>query len=160
MFRTTVLAFIASLPVSACATSPGFDADPRLKAAQEQNATVVVAVTEMELPSGSAYRSQFFRDVGLVESTIANEDGFLGMSKRVEPFGRRAWTLTVWEDRGAMAQFMYSPDHAAAVERSRKEAWSARFVDFEMPASDLPAPWKEMLVKLDEKGRTRVSKGR
>ncbi len=155
-----MFALLGSLGLSACAISPGFKADPWLEQAKDNNATVLVAITEMTLPRGGRYRKQFFKDVKMVEATIAEEEGFLGFSKRAEPFGSRAWTMSVWEDEGALAQFIYSADHSVAVDRSKNYSWNARFVQFEVAATEIPVSWDRVVEELDANGRNRVSKGR
>lgn len=108
---------------------------------------VLVAVSEVEHRRGQF--APFFADTKGVLATMPEQDGLLGYSFRIEIFGRKAWTLTVWRDDAALDAFVRSPAHRAAVRRSGETAQATKFFTYEAPSCEPPPTWGEALRRLE-----------
>lgn len=150
----TTIAAIASL--AACAVSTPYTTPEglALRDSLETRSSVFIAITEIDFAASDMKRATFNRYMTDVEANLPHQIGFIGFTKRMELFGSKAWTMTIWEDIGSMTAFMYGPDHARAVEGTKKQAISARFVNFEIASTTAPISWGDALARLGLEGRS------
>jgi hypothetical protein len=119
----------------------------QLAAAPEGANTIVVTLSAVENRPGQ--RRAFFADTKRVLADLPNQSGLLGYSYRFEILGRRAWTMTAWQDEASRDRFPASPVHRAAVKNSPVTAQNMRFISVKVPASAPPMKWTEALRLLD-----------
>ncbi len=124
--------------------------DPCGVAERLGSGTVIVGLTSVELKADRALEDAFWKHTGLVVADLTNRPGFLGYSIRRELFGRRGWTLTVWESEGAMDAFVQSRVHREAMQAGRSALFSAEFNRVEIPVSEIPLSWDRALELLRE----------
>ncbi len=150
--RKPLAALAGALFLGGCAFSTPFNG-PAVDAAQASDAPVVVSLTLAVLNDDEDARDRFWEYVRIVDATMSDQPGFVGSSKRVEPFGDRAWTMTVWRDEDSLRAFLASSDHRAAVREGMAAIDDALFLRFTSPGTSLPLPWDEAVARLDREGR-------
>ncbi len=150
----TRAALVFSLPaLAACTVSNGFKGpgyDPTLGVTAPGAGPVVVAVTEATLKPGA--RAAFIRHVRRVEADMDRQPGLVGYSLRTELLGRRAWTLTVWQDEESLRAFARSPAHRAAVREQRAALDGMLFARASLGRDKVPLGWREALEILERDG--------
>ncbi|HHC75275.1 MAG TPA: DUF3291 domain-containing protein [Thiothrix sp.] len=113
--------------------------------------TVVVGITYARLHHDKRLRRLFLNHVKRVNTSLAEQQGFIGSSLRSQPFGDEAWTVSVWENKHDMQQFVYSEPHLSAMKEASKTMAAAKTTHIELDATDLPLKWRKILTILHEK---------
>ncbi len=108
---------------------------------------VLVTLSAVEHKPGQ--RGAFFTDTKNVLSDLPNQSGLIGYSFRFQIFGKKAWTMTAWEDEESRDRFASSPIHREAVRNSRVTSQNMRFITVSVPEASLPMKWSEALVHLE-----------
>lgn len=111
---------------------------------------VLVAITHATLNGDNALEAEFFKHTKLAEASLKDQPGFLGFSKRAELFGKNAWTMTVWQDKASMLQFVHGEAHQTAIKQSYAALAASRFAHFEVDAAQIPLAWDQALAYLDQ----------
>ena len=76
---------------------------------------VIVSVTHVVLQKDRAQARRFWKFKQRVVDTLPENQGYLGHKLRLRLFSGEAWTMTVWEDRAALSQFVFGDVHDAAI---------------------------------------------
>lgn len=105
---------------------------------------VLVALTWAELDISN--RSSFDTYSGKIVHAMPKMQGLVCYSLRKELLGSQVWTYSVWRDQLALAGFMRSDVHRAAIrfgnsaviKMSKKQIWTLY--------KDLPSNWNEILA--------------
>lgn len=105
---------------------------------------VVLSATEHR----PGMRGEFFKDTKAVLATMADQPGLVGYAVRFELFGKKAWTMTAWQDEASLAAFVRSPAHREAVRRSGETSQNIRFASVEVPLAALPLSWADAKSRL------------
>lgn len=126
-------------------SSPFRWAKHRKKDMKQSSKTVIVGITYALLQDDKALRRLFFDQIKIVNASLATQQGFIGSSFRLQPFGNEAWTLSVWENKTDMKQFVYGEPHLNAMKTASKAMMDAKTTHIELAAEQLPLSWHEAL---------------
>ncbi len=129
-----------------CAIATPFSTGPETA---QPGTQALVAVTQAELHPDPALRRVFFDQVEKVASMLPSQPGFLGFSRRLQPFGNNAWTMTVWDHPSSLVWFVESPEHREAMRAGGPALKRSRFARFNMPVASLPPRWPQALEALE-----------
>jgi quinol monooxygenase YgiN len=125
---------------------PGFDS--RLGQVRPEVApTVLLAVTGGRVDPGR--RADFGRQLRAVLEALPASDGLVGYAVRRELFGRRIWTLSVWQDEASLDRFLASPAHMRAVREGGVPRDAVTFASVSIPTALLPISWEQAQRLLD-----------
>jgi hypothetical protein len=83
-------------------------------------------------------------DLGITRQ-LRGARGLLGYSKLGRPWAKRFWTLSAWEDDGALTEFVRSGRHAATMIDLAPRIGATRFVRWTLPGTALPPTWDDAL---------------
>lgn len=98
----------------------------------------------------------FFLQTLEIMRQLGRAGGLVGYSLNAQPTSRRFWTLSVWEDEGALQAFVQSPPHARIMTLMAPHIGPTRFVRWRTRGSALPPRWADALGRLDgDDGATR-----
>lgn len=97
-----------------------------------------LSITYFRVKSFAQYPA-FMKHVMHINQQVREAEGVLEVKQRIEPLFH-AYTLTLWESREHMLQFMHSGAHKAAMPDTRKLA--SRFTGFGFETQGLIS-WKE-----------------
>ncbi|MEM8955389.1 MAG: antibiotic biosynthesis monooxygenase family protein [Verrucomicrobiota bacterium] len=125
---------------------PGYDPDRGLL--YRPDGPIIVAVTVGEIERGE--RRAFFKRLHEVRGAMLRQRGLIGYGLRKEILGDRVWTLSAWEDRESLNQFVRSEAHQRAIDRGGIPAGTVHSVIFEVSAEELPIPWMVVEKMLGE----------
>jgi len=114
---------------------------------------LVLSLTQATLNDDSRARAVFWDYVDRVETSLEDQPGFVGFSKRTELFGDNAWTMTVWSDAESLQAFVESEPHRAAMRNAMGALADARFVRVTIGRDELPVTWERALELLERQGR-------
>jgi hypothetical protein len=84
-----------------------------------------------------------------VRRQLAGTPGLVGYSLDARPLTRRYWTLSVWEDRDALAGFVAASPHSEVMTRLRAHMGQTRFTTWQIKGSTLPPRWPDARARLD-----------
>jgi heme-degrading monooxygenase HmoA len=96
--------------------------------------------------------SGFMRMVGQIRRQLDGAPGLVGYSLDANPFARRYWTLSVWEDQKALDRFVAANPHRQVMARLRSQLGPTRFTTWEAAGSALPPTWPDARAHLDAAG--------
>ncbi|GAB4169124.1 MAG: hypothetical protein OHK0024_04700 [Thalassobaculales bacterium] len=137
--------------LSACSLSTGFR--PGIAADLPPDAPVIVALSEARVrPAVGAHLAFWPRSSDVLRS-LADQPGLVGYGVRIEPFGTRAWTMTVWQDEASLAGFVKGAAHGRAVAEGLPALADARFARLRTRRGDTPLSWEEAIDRLARDGR-------
>lgn len=129
-------------------SSPFRWAKHRKKDIKPSSKTVIIGITYALLQNDKTLRRLFFNHVKTINASLASQQGFIGSSFRAQPFGNKAWTLSVWENKDDMKQFVYGETHLSAMKAASKAMIEAKTTHIELAAERLPLSWHEALKLL------------
>jgi hypothetical protein len=110
----------------------------------------VIVVTRLRLRDEALFDA-FFAAAVAVGEQASNAKGCLGESVFADAHNVY-WTVTGWEDRGVMADFVRSEPHLGTMARLDDWCDEATFVDWEQIAAELP-DWKTCYDRLVSQGQ-------
>ena len=107
---------------------------------------------------------RFFRAVAAIRKQLRSAEGLVGYTLRAKPLARKYWTLSVWNDRDALAQFMRTPPHIGIMSSLKPLMAPTRFVQWQITAAEGRPSWSDALERLaayrsDEEARLFVPPG-
>jgi hypothetical protein len=79
---------------------------------------------------------RFFRAVSAVRKQLATADGLVGYTLRARPLARDYWTLSVWDNQGALREFMRTPPHVQIMTSLKPVMGPTKFVTWTVSAAD------------------------
>ena len=91
---------------------------------------------------------RFFRAVAAIRKQLRSAEGLVGYTLRAKPLARKYWTLSVWNDRDALAQFMRTPPHIGIMSSLKPLMAPTRFVQWQITAGDGRPSWSDALERL------------
>ena len=91
---------------------------------------------------------RFFRAVSAIRKQLRSADGLVGYTLRAKPLARDYWTLSVWNDRAALSQFMRTPPHVEVMGSLKPVMGATRFVQWQITAADGRPSWTEAFERL------------
>ena len=109
--------------------------------------TAIALATELHLARWSALPTFGRLTVGSVRQ-LARTPGVLGYSLRAAPHRRTFWTLSVWEDRTAMAAYVRAEPHRTAMRWLTADLGSFTSTDWTMAGDAGPPTWEDGLARL------------
>jgi Domain of unknown function (DUF3291) len=69
---------------------------------------------------------------------------------RADVFGKKAWTISVWEDEAALNEFVDRVPHSETMKNTAHQLSGAqKFVTWKIQGSSVPLRWEEALRHLD-----------
>ena len=91
---------------------------------------------------------RFFRAVAAIRKQLRSADGLVGYTLRAKPLARDYWTLSVWNDRVALEQFMRTPPHLGVMSSLKPHMGRTRFLQWKITPTDGRPDWSEALERL------------
>ena len=93
----------------------------------------------------------FVRQSGMIQEQLEDTRGLVGYSMRAQLLGKKAWTLSVWEDEAALQEFVRKSPHADTMRKPIIQLGKSRFVRYELAGSNVPPSWDEALAQLEKR---------
>lgn len=93
---------------------------------------------------------RFFRAVAAIRKQLRDADGLVGYTLRAKPLARDYWTLSVWNDRDALEQFMRTPPHVGVMGALKPFMGPTKFVQWQITDTDGRPNWTQALERLTQ----------
>lgn len=74
---------------------------------------------------------------------LRESKGLIGYSLHAQPFRRRFWTLSVWEDRQSLMNFVRQAPHGRIMQVLAPQMGKTQFVQWSVTLKDIPPGWNE-----------------
>lgn len=87
----------------------------------------------------------FFLHAPRVMKQLAQADGLLGYSLLAQPFSKRFFTLSAWQNEVALRAFVQRPPHLLAMTALVPHMDKTHFLRWTVKGSALPLQWHEAL---------------
>jgi hypothetical protein len=91
---------------------------------------------------------RFFRAVAAVRKQLSSTEGLVGYTLRAKPLARDYWTLSVWNDRAALEQFMRTAPHSGVMGSLSPFMGPTKFVQWQITTADGRPSWTEAFEHL------------
>ena len=91
---------------------------------------------------------RFFRAVAAIRKQLSSTQGLVGYTLRAKPLARDYWTLSVWDDRVALEQFMRTRPHVRLMGSLKPFMGTTRFVEWVVTTTEGRPSWTEALERL------------
>lgn len=127
-------------------------------AAGRADGDVVVMASRLKLKS-LARVPRFFILSGGVLRQVQQSPGAVGLSLRADPWHKTFWTLSAWESRAALQEYIKTDPHFAVMSRLRSAMRESLFVSWKLEAGQLPS-WAEADRRLAEQETAERNAGR
>ena len=151
--RCIGIAVLANFSLSACVyVSKPFTASEafkKLPAAQE----IIVSVTHVVLSDNKDEAKKFWTYNQDVIDSLPENNGYLGHKLRLKLFSGEAWTLTVWDDRDALGQFVFGDVHNTAMFEAMSAVARGRSITASFSVDQVPPSWEDLEKLMDAEGR-------
>jgi hypothetical protein len=79
---------------------------------------------------------------------LSHSPGLIGYSLLAEPFQRRFWTLSAWQDSQNLMDFVQQIPHSKIMQSLTPHMGKTRFVRWTVTAADIPLNWKDAQARL------------
>ncbi|MDJ0787450.1 MAG: hypothetical protein QNK05_11625 [Myxococcota bacterium] len=144
----------AACGISTPFRGPGVRTDGHVALPEDQR--VVVALTYAVL---SDDRGPFDRYIGYVAEDMDAHAGLVGFSIGKRIFGNDVWTMSVWEDRRSLEDFVESDRHQQAIQAAGSAIVSLKTKQLELPAGEVPLTWERAFALLEVDATARGPRG-
>ena len=91
---------------------------------------------------------KFFRFAGETMRQLSTARGLIGYSLLAQPFRRRFWTLSVWDDSPALMEFVQKAPHSRIMQDLAPHMGKSQFAQWKVTAADLPLDWAKAKARL------------
>jgi heme-degrading monooxygenase HmoA len=85
----------------------------------------------------------FLRATLAIQRQLARSKGLVGYSLDAHPLRREFWTLSVWEDEDALADFVRANPHGKTTSDLIPHMGATRFIRWKIRGSELPPQWSD-----------------
>jgi hypothetical protein len=76
-----------------------------------------------------------------IQSQLAKSHGLIGYSLGAEPMAKRFWTVSAWEDRQSLRDFVEQIPHSRIMQELAPHMDKTGFAEWTVRASEIPIPW-------------------
>jgi len=83
-----------------------------------------------------------------IQRQLRTAAGLIGYSMDAQPFSRRFWTLSAWEDSQALMNFVNKAPHSRIMRDLAPYMDKTQFAQWKVTAGDLPLKWAEAKARL------------
>jgi heme-degrading monooxygenase HmoA len=142
-----VLFFVVLFGLGGCAISTPFPKWDNKPPSSSEEALVLVLT---RIVVNTEQREEFDRQTKRVIDSIRTQPGLIGFSARRELFGNQGWTLSVWANDQARADFVRSAVHQEAITKSAPAIVNIELKRLTLPREKLPANWAQALALLND----------
>lgn len=139
----STLSALSACSISTPLTGPGFNRADGVTAPGTGDLLAVVTLAERR--GDAAKNKLFWTNVHAVRASLDEQPGFVAHSIRRQLIGKRAWTLTVWQDEASLSNFVRSPAHAKAMQQSAADLESMAFARLSVLRAAMPLSWEDAL---------------
>src|SRR6266849_3099110 len=74
--------------------------------------------------------------------------GLIGYSLHAQPFRRRFWTLSVWEDQQSLMNFVRQAPHGKIMQVLAPHMGETQFVQWKVTVKNIPPSWNEAKTRM------------
>lgn len=79
---------------------------------------------------------------------LRESKGLIGYSLHAQPLRRRFWTLSVWEDRQSLMNFVRQAPHGRIMQVLAPQMGKTQFVQWSVTLKDIPPGWNEAKTRM------------
>ena len=102
------------------------------------------------LPLKSFWKLPTFLSYTLaIERQLKESRGIIGYSLLAHLLFKKFWTLSVWEDEGALMEFVRKGEHKETMIGLRGRLGNTKFVKWKVRGSEIPPPWEHAFRHLE-----------
>jgi hypothetical protein len=113
-------------------------------AAVDKNREYIALLSYLPLKSyGKLFA--FFRFTFQIQGQLAASPGALGYALRAQIFSRRFWTLSVWENRQALMEFVAKVPHGEVMKALSPHMGATKFKQWKVAGAGVPPRWDEAI---------------
>jgi nitrite reductase/ring-hydroxylating ferredoxin subunit len=94
---------------------------------------------------------KFFRFFSGIRRQLSQTEGLIGYSMDAHPLAKEFWTLSVWEDRQSLWEFVKKMPHSQAMQDLLPHMKQTEFFHFEVKGSSVPPDWQETKRRMQER---------
>ena len=113
----------------------------------EPGGTYLVMASHLPLRSLTS-TPRFLRAVTAMRKQLSSAEGLVGYTLRAKPLARDYWTLSVWNDRVALEQFMRTPPHVRLMGSLKPFMGPTKFVQWQITTADGRPSWTDAFEQL------------
>jgi hypothetical protein len=90
---------------------------------------------------------RFIQFMLATQRQLKNSRALIGYSLCAELLRKRFYTLSVWEDRQALMDFVEEIPHSEIMQKLKPHMGKSRFVEWKVRAAEIPIQWKVALKR-------------
>jgi hypothetical protein len=87
----------------------------------------------------------FFKFTLQIQRQLRETPGAIGYSLRAKPFGRKFWTLSVWESERALMDFVSKLPHGEVMRALSPHMGATKFNNWKLLGSAIPPHWNDAI---------------
>jgi hypothetical protein len=92
----------------------------------------------------------FIRQTDAIRKQLNESPGLMGYSLRAQLLGKKAWTLSVWQNEKALNEFVGRSPHLDTMKKVELGE-ERKFVRWNLKGSEVPPKWDEALKHLQNR---------
>lgn len=82
---------------------------------------------------------------------LASSPGLIGYSLDAQPFAKKFWTLSVWENQQSLMDFVGRIPHSRIMQLLAPHMQKTQFSQWQLSASNIPPDWSAAKARLTPK---------
>jgi len=86
---------------------------------------------------------RFIKYTAEIESQLSESRGLIGYSLQAQILSLRFWTLSVWEDEGALMEFVVKTPHGPVMQSMLPHMGATKFTRWSIKGANLPPGWSD-----------------
>jgi hypothetical protein len=85
-----------------------------------------------------------------VQKQLARSEGLIGYSLNSDVRRLHFWTLSVWQDRMALSEFVHANPHQEIMRKTVPLMGETKFVYWKVDGTEIPLRWDEAKARLNK----------
>jgi hypothetical protein len=85
-----------------------------------------------------------------VQKQLARSEGLIGYSLNSDVRRLHFWTLSVWQDRMALSEFVHANPHQEIMRKMVPSMGETKFVYWKVDGTEIPLRWDEAKARLNK----------
>ena len=92
----------------------------------------------------------FFRFTFQTRQQLKTAEGLIGYSLDAQPFSRKFWTLSVWEDQQSLNNFVRQVPHSQIMQALAPHLDKTQFAQWSVTSAEIPLDWPKAKARLNQ----------
>ena len=93
---------------------------------------------------------KFFRYTFQTQRQLKISRGLIGYAMEAKPWSLKAWTISVWQDRQSLNDFVLQQPHSEIMKALAPHMGKTQFAQWSVSSEEIPLDWRSAKARLNQ----------